>query len=365
MFYYLFFEQLQPFFTPFRLFQYITFRAVYATVTAFIVCVVFGPWAIRQLQRLKFGQVIRREGPESHYSKQGTPTMGGLLILAGWLSSALLWSRLTNPFALAAVLATLWFGAVGFLDDLQKVRRNRSLGLTGKQKLALQFLGAAGIAVFMALYPARAEVASTALVMPFLKNVQPPLPVWAFVPFAMLVIVGSANAVNLTDGMDGLAITCSVFVVGTLAVFSYVTSHAGTAAYLGIRHLPEAGELVVFCTALVGAGLGFLWWNCYPAQVFMGDTGAMALGGAIGTVAVFVKQEMLLVIMGGIFVAETLSVMAQVWYFKRTGGKRLFRMTPLHHHFEKGGMPEPKVTVRFWIVAAILLLVAVSTLKLR
>lgn len=359
MLYALLYEQLMPYFSPFRVFQYITFRAVYATVFAFLICLLAGPWTIRQLQRLKFGQYIRTEGPESHYSKQGTPTMGGLLIVAAWLVSTLLWARLSNPLIHAAMFSVLWFGTIGFLDDWAKIQKKRSLGLKGRTKIALQLVGAALIAIYLA------SQSGTTLAIPFFKNVQPTLPMSLFVPFAILVIVGSANAVNLTDGMDGLAITCSVFVVGTLAILAYLTSHLEAARYLAIPHIPQAGELVIFGTALVGAGLGFLWWNCYPAQIFMGDTGSMALGGAIGTLAVAVKQEFLLVIMGGIFVAEALSVILQVVYFKRTGGKRLFRMSPLHHHFEKGGMPEPKVTVRFWIVAALLLLVAVSTLKLR
>jgi phospho-N-acetylmuramoyl-pentapeptide-transferase len=354
-----------PYFSPFRVFQYITFRSVYATVFAFLICLLAGPWAIGQLQKLKFGQYIRPEGPESHYSKKGTPTMGGLLIAAAWLTSTLLWARLSNPLIHTALFAVAWFGAIGFLDDWSKIKKKQSLGLTGKAKLALQLVGAGVIAVYIATQGTGSSVEATTLAIPFFKNVQPTLPIWLFVPFVMLVIVGSANAVNLTDGMDGLAITCSIFVVGTLAILAYLTSHLEAARYLAIPHIPDAGELVVFGTALVGAGLGFLWWNCYPAQIFMGDTGSMALGGAIGTLAVAVKQEFLLVIMGGIFVAEALSVMVQVFYFKRTGGKRLLRMSPLHHHFEKGGMPEPKVTVRFWIVAALLLLVAVSTLKLR
>jgi phospho-N-acetylmuramoyl-pentapeptide-transferase len=250
------------------------------------------------------------------------------------------------------------------LDDWTKIRQKRSLGLTVRQKIVLQVIGAAGIGYYLATYAGGESIASTALVFPFLKGIHPVLPVWAYVAFVVVVIVGSANAVNLSDGQDGLAITCVAFVGGTLAVLAYVTSHAVAARYLGIPHMPQTGELTVFCTALVGSGLGFLWWNAYPAELFMGDTGSMALGGAMGAVAVAVKQELLLPILGGIFVAEALSVMLQVWHYRRTGG-RLFRMAPLHHHFEKGGIPEPKVTVRFWIVAAILMLVAISTLKVR
>ena len=365
MLYYLLYEQLQPYFSPFRLFQQITFRAIYATVFAFVLSLLLGPWTIRQLQRVKFGQPVRRDGLESHYAKEGTPTMGGLLIMGTWLSSTLLWADLRNTLVLAAVLAALWFGAIGFLDDYLKIRRRNSVGLRGKRKLLLQFVGAGALATFFAFQETGSTISSTTLVFPFFKNLQPTLPVYLYIPFVMLVIVGSANAVNLTDGQDGLAITCATFVIGAFAVLAYLTSHIKIADYLDIPHIVQAGELVIYCTAFVGAGLGFLWWNSYPAQVFMGDTGSMALGGAIGTVAVATKQELLLPIVGGIFVAEAISVMLQVWYFRRTGGKRLFRMAPLHHHFEKGGMPEPKVTVRFWIVAVILLLVALSTLKLR
>ena len=246
-----------------------------------------------------------------------------------------------------------------------KIRKQRSLGLRARHKLVLQVIGAVGITLLLLRHTDNASVAPTTLVFPFFKFVQPTLPMWLYMAFAVVVIVGSANAVNLTDGQDGLAIMCATFVGGTLAILAYLTSHAVIAKYLDIPHIPNAGELTVYCGALVGAGLGFLWWNCYPAEVFMGDTGSMALGGAIGAVALATKQELLLVIIGGIFVANAVSVILQVAYFRRSGGKRLFRMAPLHHHYEKGGMPEPKVTVRFWIVAAILLLVAVTTLKLR
>lgn len=365
MLHYLLAERLQEYFTPLRMFEAITFRAIYATVLAFLTSILLGPWMIRRLQELRLGQQVRSEGLESHLSKQGTPTMGGLLIVVAWLVNSVLWSRMDNPLVWSAIFATLWFGVIGFLDDWTKIRQGRSLGLTVRQKIALQVVGAAGIGYYLATYGGGEQLAATALVFPFLKGVHPVLPVWAYVAFVVVVIVGSANAVNLTDGQDGLAITCVSFVAGTLAVLAYVTSHAVAAGYLGIPHMPQTGELTVFCTALVGAGLGFLWWNAYPAEVFMGDTGSMALGGAIGAVAVAVKQELLLPILGGIFVAEAVSVMLQVWHYRRTGGKRLFRMAPLHHHFEKGGIPEPKVTVRFWIVAAILMLVAISTLKVR
>ncbi len=364
MLYHLLAERLQEYFSPLRMFQAITFRAIYATVLAFLTSILLGPWMIRRLQELRLGQQVRREGLQSHLAKQGTPTMGGLLIIAAWLVNTLLWARLDNPLIWAAVFAALWYGIIGFIDDWQKIRQQRSLGLTARQKIALQVVGAAGIGYYLSVYGGGETLPATALVFPFLKGIHPALPTWGYVAFVVVVIVGSANAVNLTDGQDGLAITCVSFVGGTLAVLAYVTSHAVAAGYLGIPHMPMSGELTVFCTALVGAGLGFLWWNAYPADVFMGDTGSMALGGAIGAVALAIKQELLLPILGGIFVAEAVSVMLQVGYYRRSG-KRLFRMAPLHHHFEKGGMPEPKVTVRFWIVAAVLMLVAISTLKVR
>ncbi|MDA1192562.1 MAG: phospho-N-acetylmuramoyl-pentapeptide-transferase [Candidatus Poribacteria bacterium] len=364
MLYYLLYEVLQPYFSPLRLFQFHTFRAAYATIIAFLICLIFGAWTIRKLQVLKFGQPIRRVGLESHFKKEGTPTMGGLLIMGAWLTATLLFADLSNPLVLLVMFAAIWFGALGLADDWLKVKRNNSDGLSPRWKLALQFLGSVAIGLFLAFHQSGADVAPTQLVFPFVKHWQPTLPVWLYVPWVVLVLIATTNSVNFTDGQDGLLITSSTFVVGTLAVLSYLVSHAVLADYLDIPHIREADELVIYCTALVGAGLGFLWWNAYPAEVFMGDVGSMSLGAAIGTVALATKQELLLVIMGGIFVVEGASVMLQVWYYKRTK-KRLFRMAPIHHHFEKGGTPEPKVTVRFWIIGAILMLVALSTLKIR
>ena len=360
MLYHLFYELLQEYFSPLRVFQYITFRSIYAAAGAFIVCVALGPWMIRKLAELKIGQPIRKDGLQEHLSKEGTPTMGGLLILAAWLASTLLFAQLDNPLVWAALFAAVWFGGIGLLDDASKIRKGRSLGLNGRQKIALQAVGGLAVGLFLALYGP-----GTQLAPPFFKQFQPELPIWLYVPFAAFVLTASANSVNLTDGQDGLAIGCVLPVAAVFAGLSYVAGHAVAAEYLDIVHIGGAGELVVYSMALTGACLGFLWWNAYPAKVFMGDTGSMALGGAVGTVALAIKQELLLPILGGIFVANALSVMLQVWHFRRTGGKRLFRMAPLHHHFEKGGSPEPKVTVQFWIVGIILALVAVSSLKIR
>jgi len=302
---------------------------------------------------------------DTHNHKAGTPTMGGLLILATWLISTLLWARLDNSLVWIAIFAAIWFGAIGFVDDYFKIIRSPS-GIRAWQRLALEVFGALLIALYMYYY---AEAASdgltpnSTLFFPFFKNIRLDLG-WVFIPFAIIVIVGSANAVNLTDGLDGLAIGCTIFVAVAYTAISYLTSHANISQYLGIVHLPQSGELTVFCAALTGASLGFLWYNCPPAKVFMGDTGALSLGGALGTVAVFTKNELLLVIIGGIFVAEVLSVIIQVTSFK-TRGKRVFKRTPIHHHFELSGWAESKIVVRFWIIGAILLLIALSTLKLR
>jgi len=365
MFYYLFFEKLVEYFSPFNVFKYITFRAIYAAVTALLICFILGPYVIEKLRVLKFGQTIRWEVADTHNHKAGTPTMGGLLILATWLISTLLWARLDNSLVWIAIFAAIWFGAIGFVDDYFKIIRSPS-GIRAWQRLALEVFGALLIALYMYYY---AEAASdgltpnSTLFFPFFKNIRLDLG-WVFIPFAIIVIVGSANAVNLTDGLDGLAIGCTIFVAVAYTAISYLTSHANISQYLGIVHLPQSGELTVFCAALTGASLGFLWYNCPPAKVFMGDTGALSLGGALGTVAVFTKNELLLVIIGGIFVAEVLSVIIQVTSFK-TRGKRVFKRTPIHHHFELSGWAESKIVVRFWIIGAILLLIALSTLKLR
>jgi len=365
MFYYLFFEKLTQYFFPFNVFKYITFRSVYAAITALLFCFVLGPFVIKKLRDLKVGQNIRWEIQDTHNHKAGTPTMGGLLILASLLLSTLLWARVDNPLVGVVAFSTIWFGSVGFVDDYLKVIRS-PVGMRGWHKLGIEAVGAFLIAFYMYQYgapPTDGITPNTALCFPFFKNLRPDLH-WLFIPFAMIVIVGSSNAVNLTDGLDGLAIGCTTFVAITYTALSYITSHAEFSKYLGIVHLPQSGELAVFCAALTGASLGFLWFNAHPAQVIMGDTGALALGGALGAVAVFTKNELLLVIVGGIFVVEVVSVVIQVVSFK-TRGKRVFKRTPLHHHFELVGWKESKIVVRFWIIAAILLLVALSTLKLR
>ena len=375
MFYYLLFEKLRQFFSPFNVFKYITFRAAYATITALLVCLVLGPAVIRKLRSMKVGQKIREEIQDTHNHKAGTPTMGGLLIMASLLISTVLWARLDNPLVGVVLFSVIWFGTIGFVDDYMKLVQGAA-GVRGWYKLVAEAVGAFLIAYYVYKFAsppavivegvegiARVPVANTILSIPFFKNIRPDLH-WVFIPFAMLVIVGAANAVNLTDGLDGLAIGCVIFVAATYATLSYIVSHIRVCGYLDILHLPQSGELAVFCAALTGASLGFLWFNAHPAQIFMGDTGALALGGALGSVAVFTKNELLLVLVGGIFVVEVVSVIIQVTSFK-TRGKRVFKMTPLHHHFEQIGWPESRIVVRFWIVAAILLLATLSTLKLR
>jgi phospho-N-acetylmuramoyl-pentapeptide-transferase len=364
MFYYLFFEKLKQFFSPFNVFKYITFRSAYAAITALLICLVLGPFVIKKLRKLKVGENIRSEIMDTHNHKAGTPTMGGLLILASLLISTILWARLDNPLVIVVGFTAIWFGAIGFIDDYSKL--TRSAGVRSWYKLIAQAAGAFAIAYYMyAFAPSSTDgvTPNTALCFPFLKNIRPDLH-WLFIPFAMIVIMGSSNAVNLTDGLDGLAIGCVLFVAAAYSLLSYVTSHFDFSNYLNIVHLPQSGELSVFCAAITGASLGFLWYNSHPAQVFMGDTGALALGGALGAVAVFTKNEILLVVVGGIFVAEVLSVIIQVSSFK-TRGKRVFKRTPLHYHFLLMGWSESKVVIRFWIVAAILLLATLSTLKLR
>lgn len=365
MFYYLFFEKLTRYFSPFNVFKYITFRSAYAAITALLICFILGPFVIKKLRDLKVGQNIRWEIKDKHNHKAGTPTMGGLLILASLILSTLLWARLDNPLVGIVVLSAIWFGSVGFVDDYFKIIRS-PIGMKAWQRLAIEALGAFLIAYYMYSFgepPTDGVTSNTALCFPFLKNLRPDLH-WLFIPFAMLVIVGSANAVNLTDGLDGLAIGCVMFVAAAYTALSYITSHFDFSNYLGVVHLPQSGELTVFCAALMGASLGFLWFNSHPAQIFMGDTGSLALGGALGTVAVFTKNELLLVLIGGIFVVEVVSVIMQVVSFK-TRGKRIFKKTPIHHHFELLGWSESKIVIRFWIVAVILLLITLSTLKLR
>lgn len=352
---------LQQYESGFNVFAYLTFRAILGILTALIFSFVFGPWLIRRLTSMKVGQVVRDDGPQSHLSKAGTPTMGGALILVAVSAGTLLWADLSNRFIWFALLVTLAFGAVGFVDDYKKIRHGNSKGLSARHKYF--WLSLAGFITAIAVYVTAQTPVETALILPLVKDVAIPLG-WAFVPWAYLVIVGSSNAVNLTDGLDGLAIMPCVLVASALAAFAYATGNIKIATYLGIPYIPGVGELAIFCTSIAGAGLGFLWFNAYPAQVFMGDVGALALGAALGIVAVLVRQELVLLIMGGVFVAETVSVILQVASYKLTK-RRIFRMAPLHHHYELKGWPEPRIIVRFWIVTLILVLIGLSTLKVR
>jgi len=348
--------------------RYITFRTAAASISALVISLVMGPWLIRTLREFQIGQVIRQEGPQSHRAKAGTPTMGGLLILVAALVPTLLWADLTNPFIWIAVVSTAAFGAVGFLDDYLKITRRSSGGLAPRYKLAGQIV--VGLAVGgTLLWLASRNQYTTRLIFPFFKQLIPDLG-WFYLPFSVLLLTFSSNAVNLTDGLDGLAIMPIVMVGSALGVFAYVTGNAVFSRYLLFPHIPGAGELLVFCAAMAGAGLAFLWFNANPAQVFMGDVGALSLGGALGTIAVITRQEIVLGIMGGIFVAEALSVMLQVLWFKYTKrrygeGRRIFLMAPLHHHFEKKGWTETQVVVRFWIITMLLCLVGLASLKLR
>jgi phospho-N-acetylmuramoyl-pentapeptide-transferase len=346
----------------FNVFSYITLRVVLAMLTALVISFIVGPAVIRKLTAYKIGQAVRDDGPQTHLTKVGTPTMGGALILVAMTISILLWADWKNQYVWVALATTLGFGVVGWVDDYRKVVHRNPKGLSARQKYFWQSLiglGVAGYLAWSATLPAQ-----TQLIVPFFKLVAIPLGSIGFVVLAYFVIVGSSNAVNLTDGLDGLAIMPTVMVSGALAIFAYVAGHFVFARYLGVPHIPEAGELAIFCAALSGAGLGFLWFNAYPAEVFMGDVGALALGAALGVVAVIVRQEIVLFVMGGVFVVETLSVMLQVASFKLTG-KRIFRMAPLHHHYELKGWKENQVVVRFWIISMMLVLVGLSTLKLR
>jgi phospho-N-acetylmuramoyl-pentapeptide-transferase len=377
MLYYLLYHMLQKYFSPLNVFRYITVRTVYASLTAMFLALVFGPWLIRKLRELQIGQYIREEGPQEHKKKAGTPTMGGVLIVLSTAVPVLMWADLSNPFVLLALFALVAFAAIGFVDDYAKVAKRRNLGLTGKKKITLQ-IAVSSIVGFVLLVLATHSAYSTQLIVPFVKRFRPdlvihsllssghlwPLAFLPFLAFVALVITGSSNAVNLTDGLDGLAIGCTVIAAGALTVLTYVSSNFRWANYLEIQYIPRVGELTVFCGALVGASLGFLWYNAHPAEVFMGDVGSLALGGTLGTVAVIIKQEVLLVFVGGIFVVEALSVILQVGSFKLRG-KRIFRMAPIHHHFELLGWSESKVIVRFWIAALVFALFALTTLKLR
>ncbi len=340
-------------------FRYITFRTIYATITALLISFMLGPWLIATLQRLQIGQSIRKVGPESHFVKEGTPTMGGAMILLAIILPTLLWADLSNLYIWVTLLVTAGYGAVGFIDDYLKVVRKNSDGISARQKMFWQIL----IATVAAGLLYSSSGFDTHLSVPFFKNVNPDLGLF-YIPFAIFVMVGASNAVNLTDGLDGLAIGPMIIAAGTFLMLAYLAGNARLAAYLQITSIQGAGELAILCGAMVGAGLGFLWFNSYPAQVFMGDVGSLSLGGALGVVAVITKNEFLLVIVGGIFVIEALSVIVQVTSF-RYWGRRVFRMAPIHHHFELKGWPEPKIIVRFWIISIILALIALSTLKLR
>ncbi len=354
-------EWLTQYVSAFNAFTYITLRAVMGALTALGISLFFGPMLIRRLTLRQIGQTVRDDGPQSHLQKAGTPTMGGVLILIAILLSTLLWADLGSLYVWLAVGVTFCYGLIGFVDDYRKLIQRNPRGLTAREKLIWQSLVA--LAVGVILYLNAATPQATGLLVPYLKGVILPLGL-LFIPLTWLVIVGASNAVNLTDGLDGLAIMPTVLVGGALGLFAYVAGNAIFARYLDVPHVAGAGELIVFCAALSGAGLGFLWFNTYPAQVFMGDIGALALGGALGTVAVIVRQELVFFIMGGIFVAETVSVMLQVASFRMTG-RRVFRMAPLHHHFELKGWAEPKVIVRFWIITVIFVLIGLSSLKIR
>ena len=351
---------LKTVFGGFNVFRYITFRSIFAVLTALLITLFIGSWFIRKLKAMQVGQYIREDGPQSHFSKAGTPTMGGLMIIFTALAATLLWAELANPYIWLLVMVVLGFGLIGFYDDYLKVVKKHNKGLSGRSKLLAQTV----IAIIAAFWLYYSPGFDTTLTLPFFKQAQPDLG-WGFIPLAVFIIVGSANAVNLTDGLDGLAIGPVTIAAGIFMILCYLAGNKVIATYLQIPYIRGVGELSIFLGAVVGAGVGFLWFNSYPAQVFMGDVGALALGGVLGTVALATKQEFLLAVAGGIFVVEALSVIIQVSFFKVSNGKRVFRMAPLHHHFELKGWPEPKVIVRFWILSLILGLISLSFLKLR
>jgi phospho-N-acetylmuramoyl-pentapeptide-transferase len=376
--YWLLYQKLFPYFRLFRIFRYLTFRTVFASLTALLIGLLIGPYVIQKLREFQIGQYIREEGPQSHQKKGGTPTMGGVLICISILVPTLLWSDLSNPYVWLVMLSTLAFGAIGFADDYIKVAHRKNQGLTALVKLGLQFVVSAVVAASLVSMEARGEY-STRLMVPFAKRFRPDL-VWEwmghiphlhwlvflpFVIFVMIVISGASNAVNLTDGLDGLAIGCTIIAAGALTVLTYVSGHVVFSDYLELQRMPMVSELTIFCGSMVGASIGFLWYNAHPAEIFMGDVGSLALGGAIGTVAVVIKQELLLPFIGGVFILEALSVMLQVGSYKLRNGKRIFKMAPLHHHFELMGWSESKVIARFWILALVFALFALTTLKLR
>jgi phospho-N-acetylmuramoyl-pentapeptide-transferase len=358
----------------FNLFNYITFRAAGATVTALLLAFVLGPWIIRRLRERKVGQVVRAEGPASHQQKRGTPTMGGLIIILATLVPTLLWARLDSRYVIVAIVAMLWMGAIGFLDDYLKIVRGKSQGLVARWKLVGQVTFGIALGVYLILLPLAARVEPASTQLPLLKYVLLVLPWPVYVVFVTFVITAESNAVNLTDGLDGLAAGLTAIVAGSFAIFAYLFGRVDAARYLGVLHLPGAGELTIFCGALMGAALGFLWFNAHPAQVFMGDTGALAIGGALGTVAILLKAEFLLLIAGAVFAAEAASVTIQTsvyrWHKRRRGKEyadahRVFRMAPLHHHFEKLGWAEPLVVMRFYILGVLCAMIALATLKVR
>ncbi len=377
MLYWLFYEKLFHVFSPFRVFQYSTFRTAFSSLTSLFLCVALGPWLIKKLREFQVGQYIREDGPKSHAQKAGTPTMGGVLIVVSIVVPTLLWANLTNRYVWVAIFGLLSFGAIGFWDDYTKIRRMRNLGLTGRQKILLQILAALVVGFLLLLLHSQ-HAYSTNVNVPFFKQYKPdllidsfvhnywtyPLAFIAFYAFIAFIMVGSSNSVNLTDGLDGLAIGLMIIASGAMTVLTYVSGHAAFAEYLGLSRLPGASELTVFCGAMTGASLGFLWYNAHPAQIFMGDVGSLALGGALGVVAVLIKQEILLMFIGGVFVLEALSVILQVGSYKLRK-KRIFKMAPLHHHFEALGWQESKIIVRFWILGLVMALFALTTLKLR
>jgi len=375
--YWLLYLKLFHYFPPFRIFRYLTFRTAFASLTAMFTGLIIGPLVIERLREFQIGQYIREEGPKAHQKKAGTPTMGGVLIVISIVVPTLLWADLSNPFVWVAVLSTCAFAAIGFTDDYTKTVHKRNLGLTARGKLGLQVLTSICIAVALIVMQ-KYGLYSTKLVVPFFKQFHPdlvidrllaspglwPIAFLIFIGFVVLVLVGSSNAVNLTDGLDGLAIGCTLIAAGALTVLTYVSGHATFANYLELQRMPQVGELTIFCGAMVGAAIGFLWYNAHPAEVFMGDVGSLALGGAIGTVAVIIKQELLLPFIGGVFVIEALSVLLQVTSYKLRK-KRIFKMAPIHHHFELMGWSESKIIVRFWIASLVFALFALTTLKLR
>ncbi len=359
MIYYLLYP-LHTAYSFFNVFRYITFRTIFASITALLICLVVGPWLIRKLQSLQIDQQIREDGPQSHQIKKGTPTMGGVLIIFAVVISTVLWTNLSINYTWLILLVTVGFGLVGFIDDYRKLAGKNSKGISGKARLSAEMVVALFVSIILYLKPDF----NSQVTIPFFKTVLPNLG-WGYVLLSTFIIVGTANAVNLTDGLDGLAIGPATICFATYVLFAYFSGNVKVASYLQIPYVSGSGELAVFCGALVGAALGFLWFNAYPAEIFMGDVGSLSLGAALGTTAIITKQEILLAIVGGIFVVETFSVIFQVGYFRLTQGKRIFRMAPLHHHFELKGWAEPKVIVRFWIISILLALMAISTLKLR